>query len=98
MMPESCDLHQDVVAAGFEIELDVDGSTHQVAALAAHNVVFFALFLKAEFEDKGVFASEAFEVAWVELRMSAGWILSICLPRRNSPVKVLSPRGSPGLL
>lgn len=45
-----------MVTPGFEVNFSVDGSIHQMAALAAYEVVFFSLLLQPEFEDKGVFA------------------------------------------
>jgi hypothetical protein len=56
-----------LVAPGLEVDFGVDGSRHEVAAVAADHVVFVAFFLEAEFEDKAVFASKAFEVSGVKL-------------------------------
>lgn len=61
------DFHENLVAAGVEGDFGVDGSGHEVAAVAADHVVFVAFFLDAEFEDVAVFAGEAFEVAGVQL-------------------------------
>jgi hypothetical protein len=42
---KGCEFHQDVIATWVEVDLCVDGSGHEMAAVAAHEVVFVALFL-----------------------------------------------------
>ena len=61
------ELHKDLVLAWLEVDLGVDGSRHEVAAVAAYHVIFVAFFLHAELEDEAVFTGEAFEVTGVEL-------------------------------
>jgi hypothetical protein len=56
-----------LVAAGFEVDFGVDGSRHEVAAVAADHVVFVAFSLESELQDEAVFAGESFEVSGVEL-------------------------------
>jgi hypothetical protein len=61
------DFHEDLVTAGLEVDFGIDGSGHEVAAVAADHVVFVAFFLEPEFEHEAVFAGETFEVSGVQL-------------------------------
>jgi hypothetical protein len=56
-----------LVTAGLEVDFGIDGSGHEVAAVAADHVVFVAFFLEPEFEHEAVFAGETFEVSGVQL-------------------------------
>jgi hypothetical protein len=67
-VPESDDLHENMVATWFQIDLGIHGAGHEMAAVAAHHVVFLSLFLDTEFDNKIILATEALEVARVKLR------------------------------
>jgi hypothetical protein len=62
-----------LIPAWLEIDLGVDRSRHEVAAVAAYHIIFFAFFLHAELEDEAVFTGEAFEVTGVELCFLVWW-------------------------
>lgn len=57
-----------MVATRVEIDLCVDRSSHEVTAVAAHQIVLFTFLLDTELEHERIFASQAFKVARIELR------------------------------
>jgi hypothetical protein len=46
-----------------------------MATVAAHEIVFFAIFLQAELENEAIFAGQAFEIARIQLCLLANSIL-----------------------
>jgi hypothetical protein len=46
-----------VIAPRVKVDLGVNRSAHEVAAVTAHEIISFALLLQAELEHEAVFAS-----------------------------------------